>query len=100
MHHIVARALGAPHPEFVCIPTDMLSRLAPVESEWCVENFQYNNIYDNSAARKDLDFHYTISYSEGAQRCVNWLKENNSIEDCSSYNFYEEVLYQWKDKLI
>lgn len=95
MHNIIAEIVNAPVPNFVCIPTDVLAKLAPAESEWCVENFQYNNIFDNSAAKEDLNFKYTISYREGATRCINWLKENNTIENCSKYGFYEEVLKKW-----
>ncbi len=100
MYQIVAEILGADEPEFVCIPTDILAKLTPVESEWCVENFQFNNIFDNSAAKEDLKFQYTIPYRQGATRCISWLKENKGIEDCSHYSFYEGVLKKWKSKII
>ena len=96
---MIAEILNAPAPNFVCIPTGVLAKIVPVESEWCVENFQYNNIFDNSAAKEDLDFKYTISYKEGATRCINWLKENKAIEDCSKHGFYEEVLKKWNEMM-
>ncbi|MBA2249323.1 MAG: NAD-dependent epimerase/dehydratase family protein [Chitinophagaceae bacterium] len=95
MHLIVAELLKAPTPHFVYIPTTQLASLAPEQSEWCVENFQYNNIFDNSPAKKDLGFEYTISYYEGARRCIRYLIENEGIEDCGNYPFYEGVLNKW-----
>lgn len=102
MHLLVAKALGAPEPSFEYIPTNIISKLAPKESEWCVENFQFNNIFDNTFAKQELDFQYTIFYEEGTRRCIQYLQENNLIEDSSRYPFYDDVLARWKvmkDKL-
>src|SRR4029079_17455520 len=49
-HALVAEAIGAPPPTIVHIPTDALSRLAPVRTAVVEENFQFNNIFDNTAA--------------------------------------------------
>ena len=54
-HERVARALGAP-PQVVHIPTDALAQLTPEHSFIAVENFQFNNIFDNSVAKRDLEF--------------------------------------------
>ena len=64
--------LGAPPPDFVCIPTDLLGRLAPKQAEWCVENFRYNNIFDNAKAKHDLGFRYRVSFEQGARKCIDW----------------------------
>ncbi len=100
MHTIVAEELNAPQPEFVCIPTAVLAKLAPAESEWSVENFQYNNIFDNQSAKTDLNFLQTISFREGTRRCITWLKENDGIESCDSHRYYYEILQHWKDLLL
>ncbi|HEY4337427.1 MAG TPA: NAD-dependent epimerase/dehydratase family protein [Puia sp.] len=97
MYTIVAEELGAPSPRFVCIPTELLGRLAPEESEWCGMNFQYNNIFDNSAARRDLDYRYTIAYREGARRCLRHLLDRNAIEDEAGYPFYDRLLEEWEN---
>ena len=52
--------MNAPEPKLVHIPTNFLFEIAPKAAEWCKENFQYNNIFDNTAAKADLDFRYTI----------------------------------------
>jgi nucleoside-diphosphate-sugar epimerase len=59
-HQTVAQAMNAPEPDLIHIPTDFLFEIAPKEAEWCKENFQYNNIFDNAAAKADLNFRYTV----------------------------------------
>lgn len=95
MHRIVADALGAPPPSFVPVPVSMLERFAPEESVWCSMNFQYNNIFDNTAAKEDLGYVYTIPYGEGAKRCIRYLQDHDAISDCDHYPFYETVLNKW-----
>jgi nucleoside-diphosphate-sugar epimerase len=93
----IARLMGAPEPDFVYIPTDLLGRLAPKEAEWCMENFRHNIIYDNSKAKRDLGFRYTVRYEEGARRSIEWLTSHNAIEDCAGYPFYDRLVETWKN---
>jgi len=95
MHCIVAQELGAPAPLFVCIPTTILAKLAPEASEWCQENFQFNNIFDNGAAKRDLNFRYTISYRDGARRCIQYLRENGAIESFLKHPICDQVIDKW-----
>lgn len=99
MQTIVAKELQAPSPDFVYIPTVILEKLAPVESEWCAMNFQYNNIFDNSAAKAELGFEYTITYQQGVKRCLQHLFEHGLIEDCANHPFYDDVLQKWSNIL-
>src|SRR5450432_21098 len=62
MHETVATLMDAPPPRFVYIPTQELSRLCPQETTWCEENFQYNSIFDNTAAKKELGYRYRIDF--------------------------------------
>lgn len=89
----VAEAIGAPPPTIVHIPTDLLVRLAPQEAEWCAINFQYNNIFDNSAARRDLGFRYTIPFIEGVRRVVAGL---TAFENADEYPFYDHIIEVWE----
>ena len=57
----IARVMEAPPPVFVYIPTTLLGQIAPEKAEWCVENFRYNNIFDNSKAKRDLGYRYTVN---------------------------------------
>lgn len=92
----LARLLNAPEPDFVCIPTDLLGNLAPKEAEWCVENFRYNNIFDNAKAKRDLGFRYTVKFEDGAKRCLDWLRAHNRIEDSARYPFYDRIVDAWR----
>jgi nucleoside-diphosphate-sugar epimerase len=97
MHEVVAEELKAPLPDFIYIPTKILSKLAPKETEWCVENFQYNNIYDTKLAKDVLQYQYTITYREGVRRCLKALEQNNEIEKAEKYPFYDDVILKWSN---
>ena len=92
---IVAEALGAPTPEIVHIPTDLLGQVLPQRASWCVENFRYNNIFDNAAARRDLGFRYTVPFAEGARGVIGWLDAHGGLQDCDAHPFYDRVLEAW-----
>jgi nucleoside-diphosphate-sugar epimerase len=95
-HRIVADVLGAPRPTLVHVPTDLLGRMAPEQAEWCVENFHYNNLFDNAAARADLGFVYNISFAEGARRASAWLEAHGEFEDCNNHPFYDRIVEAWE----
>jgi nucleoside-diphosphate-sugar epimerase len=65
--HAVADALGVT-PTFVKIPADVLGAVAPRAAHWCVENFQHDNVFDCSAAARDLGFASTVPWAEGIAR--------------------------------
>jgi nucleoside-diphosphate-sugar epimerase len=96
-HQAVAAAMGAPEPELVHIPTDLLFQALPEAAEWCRENFQFNNIFDGSAAEADLDFQYTIPWHEGVRRIVAWLDERNRITGDDEPAFYQSLLDAWQE---
>lgn len=95
-HQGIAEAIGAPPPKIVHIPTDLLGKVFPKTAEWLVENFQYNNIFDNTAAYTDLDFQYTIKWQEGVRRIVVWLDEHDQIENSDDHPFYDRVINTWE----
>ena len=95
-HQGIAIAMGAPPPEIIHIPTDLLRKIFPKTAEWCAENFQFNNIFDNTAAYTDLKFQYTIKWIEGVKRVVNWLDEHNQIENSDNHPFYDRVISAWE----
>jgi nucleoside-diphosphate-sugar epimerase len=95
-HHHVAAALGAPRPKLVHIPTDLLGAVAPQAAEWCVENFHFNNVFDNAAARADLGFKYTIPFAQGARRVIDWLETHGGFENSDDHPFYDRLVETWK----
>lgn len=98
-HETVARALGAPPLKLVHIPTDALARLAPERAGIVVENFQFNNIFDNTAAKKDLQFEYTVTWEEGARRMIQWLDEHGRMDNSDADSFEDELIGRWESVL-
>ncbi len=100
-HQTVARAIGAPEPNLVHIPTDVLAGLLPSGSladaaHWTCTNFQFNNVFDNSAARRDLGFQYTVPWSEGAARLARWLDAHNAVADSDLDHFDDNLIASWE----
>ena len=94
---IIAEAMGAPKPKIVHIPTDLLAKLVPDRVYWTFVNFQYSNVFDNTAAKNDLGFKYTIPFIEGAKRTIKWLEEHGRIEDCSNDPVYDWIIEIWEE---
>jgi nucleoside-diphosphate-sugar epimerase len=92
---VIARALGAPPVQFVYVPTQILARIAPRQAEWCVENFQYDNIFDNSKVKRALGYRYNVPFEEGVRRCIERLTRDGSIEDCGNHPFYDRIVEAW-----
>lgn len=95
-HARVAEAINAPAPSLVHIPTDLLDRAVPQRAHICAINFQYNNIFDNTAAREDLDFRYTIPFVEGVRRIVAWLDDRDRIPNSDDDPFDDRVIAAWR----
>lgn len=95
-HHQVAAALGAPAPTLVHIPAALLARAVPKLGAWAELNFQYDNVFDNSAAHRDLQFRYTIPWRQGVQRTVAWLDQHERVEDCDSEPAYDRIIAAWE----
>jgi nucleoside-diphosphate-sugar epimerase len=96
-HRRVAEALDAPEPELVHIPTDVLTAVAPDRTDSLVKHFQYSTVFDNSKAKADLDYEYTIPWKEGVRRTVSWLDERDRIEDADEDPFYDRIVDAWRE---
>jgi len=96
MWRTIAKVMKAPEPDFVFIPTHILAKIAPTEAEWCRENFMHNNIFDNSKAKRDLGFRYTVRYEEGVKRCIDYLERHGMIENSDNYPFYDRIVDEWR----
>ncbi len=95
-HRTVADAVGAPEPALVHIPTDLLEAVAPERARLAVLDLQYTNIFDTTAARRDLNFRYTIPFAEGARHVVAWLDAHGRIADSDADPFDDQVIAAWE----
>ena len=95
-HQIVADALDAPEPELVHIPTDVLAEAVPDRTDMLLDHFQFSTVFDNSKAKRDLDFEYTISFEEGVRRTVERLEAENQIDDWDSEND-DALIDAWRE---
>jgi nucleoside-diphosphate-sugar epimerase len=94
-HEYVADAMDAPEPDLVYIPTDKLVAAVPDRTDPLVDHFQYSTVFDNSKAKRDLDFEYTISFREGVERTIEFMDEDE-IDDWDSEND-DEIIAAWRD---
>lgn len=95
-HRHLADALGVATLEIIHIPTDILRQVLPRRMWLCVENFQHNALYDNTAACTDLGYRYTLPFAEGACRVTQWLTAHHQIEDCANFPFYDRLIETWQ----
>lgn len=96
-HEQVAEALDVPKPTLVHIPTDILNQIAPEKSAITTYNFQYNNVFDNTAAKRDLGFAYTIPFVDGVKRTVAFLDQNNMVQNSDQDPFDDLLISTWEE---
>jgi nucleoside-diphosphate-sugar epimerase len=78
----IAAGIGAPEPELVHIPLDVLRRIVPPERvASCVIAFQYCDVFDTSAAQTDLGFRCTVPLEVGAARIHEVLQAEGAFDD-------------------
>mgnify|MGYP000932892791 CR=1 FL=1 len=95
-HELAAEALGAPAPTLVHVPSALLARLNPARCGICLDNFQFDNIFDNSAARADLGFSYTIPFVEGVRQVVAWLEAHGGLADSDADDGEDAIIAAWQ----
>jgi nucleoside-diphosphate-sugar epimerase len=98
-HAVIAQHIGAPPPTIVHIPTDALAKLAPVRTAVVAQNFQFNNIFDNTAARRDLGFEYTIRLAQGVPSWYRSLDEAGLIENSDDDPLEDALITAWERHL-
>ena len=95
-HRLVADVLGAPPPDLVHIPTDLLVRIAPRAGATCAANFRYPNIHDVTAAQADLGYRYTIPVRRGFAAVVAHLDAHGGITDADTEPWYDAIIDAWR----
>jgi nucleoside-diphosphate-sugar epimerase len=92
---VIAGAMSVPLPRLVHIPCDVLHAMAPDRLADVIENYQFNNIFDNQAAHTDLNFLDTVNISEGMQQTINWLEDNKRIYESDGESLDDAVIAAW-----
>lgn len=90
-----ARAIGAPAPDLVHVPTSFISTALPEQSELLTRDLQYSLTYDATKARETLGFDPEISWEEGFRRTVSWLDDRDEI-DAAETSRDEELITAWE----
>jgi len=91
----VAEAIGG-KADIVHIPTDLLAALSPKRANFTQIEFQYNRVFDNAKAKRDLGFAYTIPWVEGVRRTVAWLDSRGKIDNSDDDPFDDRVIAMWE----
>ena len=93
---VIAEAIGAPKPQLVHIPTDMLTQIAPDQTEGLLTNFSGNNIFDNTAAHTDLGYVYKVTWKEGVRRVYDFLEQQGKIDNCEDDAIQDHIISVWQ----
>jgi nucleoside-diphosphate-sugar epimerase len=96
-HQTVARAIGAPEPRLVHIPSSLLEKLAPHRYKPRAYIFSYNYLFDSTAAKEDLAFRCTTSWEQGARRTYAWAKENGQLGKSEEDTFHADLVAAWEE---
>lgn len=93
-YRTLARAIRAPEPRLVHIPSELLLRWAPQRAGICEHNFKYSNVFDISLARQDLRFAPRIRLEEGFRRMHRHLLSRGGLDERPDPD-YDAVLERW-----
>jgi nucleoside-diphosphate-sugar epimerase len=91
MYAQAATVLQTHAPRLVHIPTDLLLEVAPKYAHILVQNFMFNNIFDNTAAKNDLGFGYTIPFAEGVRRVIGGLDVRGHVQNSDEQIWYDDL---------
>jgi nucleoside-diphosphate-sugar epimerase len=74
---IVADALGAPPPQFVCVPSDKIAELNPDLGAGLLGDKSWCGIFDNSKIKRFVPgWQARIPFRDGVRRSLEWFYEN------------------------
>ncbi len=74
IHEIVARAAGAPPPQIVHIPSDLINAIHPAWGAGLLGDKANSMIFDNTKIKRlSPEFICTTPYERGAQEVIEWF---------------------------
>jgi nucleoside-diphosphate-sugar epimerase len=95
---IAARAIDAPEPDLVHVPTEFVAAALSDQSELLTRDLKYSLSYDSSKARRALEFEPTVSWKEGFRRTVSWLDERDEVDPAES-SHDDALIHAWNEAL-
>lgn len=101
-HRRVASALEAPDPDLVHVPTSVLVRAFPERTTLLENHLQYTTVFDNSKAKRDLGFAYTVDVEAGVRRAASRLEAEGRIDpwDSEDDDAFLEAWNSQTDRII
>ncbi len=93
---LIAGALGMPLPRLVHIPCETaVHRWHPDRLADVIENYRFNNIFDNQAARQRPGFPIYHSIFGWSGETIAWLDEHKRIKDSDLEPLDDAVIAAW-----
>jgi nucleoside-diphosphate-sugar epimerase len=86
------KVLSALPIQFVPIPAGLLARITHGAASWSDWNFKFSNIFDNTAAKTELGYRYTITWEAGVRRMVTYHDALGAIDSAPDDPLYERVI--------
>jgi nucleoside-diphosphate-sugar epimerase len=92
-----AAAIGAPPPQIVHIPTDLLLAVDRKRYTALEEIFRYHGVYSNAKLRRDVPAYRSATpYAEGVRRTVAWMDEHRKIVAAETDPFENRLASVWE----
>jgi hypothetical protein len=85
----------------VTVPTPVLSRAFGPDADVLIENYQFNNVFDCSRAKDELDFRYATTLRTGFELMAAkfggvWRQSGEEERHSSFARTYEGFLAWWQ----
>jgi len=79
-YRTLARALDAPKPDLVHVPTELLVETYPDRTGFLADHGRYSTTFDTAKARRDLGYEQRIGLERGVREVVEYLDARGRIE--------------------
>jgi nucleoside-diphosphate-sugar epimerase len=85
--------------DLIGIPTDFLYQAAPRRAVGVKYIYQYDAVFDNRKAEKDLGFKTTVPLVETFRRQIRWMEEAGKLKKVEEEPFEDVMLAAWKRRV-
>lgn len=97
IYEIVASAAGAPKPELVHVPSDVIARFRPDRTGGLIGDKSNSMVFDNTKAKRLAPgWSAKIPFARGAEEIIAWYDEDPSRQAVDEgLNAFEDELIAW-----